>query len=498
MPLTTQLERATRFEALHARPGAFVIPNPWDAGSARLLEGLGFEALATTSSGFAYAIGRLDGNVTLEETVEHCRALSEATTVPVSADLENGFADDPTTAAQTIARVAEAGVVGGSIEDYTGDDAKPIYDFTLAVERVQAAAEAARSLDFPFMLTARAEGLLRGEGDLDEILRRLEAYEAAGAHVLYAPALTTLDEVRAVTGAVTNPVNVLAPMIRVTRLGYWQESIDTNIRSAEAALADEAAPEALHAMDYMIYGYLQTGQDAAAREVVEQMNAVRAAVDADSGYGVAGFYAIASIQARYALERADWEGAANLDVLRTATPFIDAIVYFARAMGAARSGNPARAREDVAQLARARDALGGNSYWATQVDIQREVAEAWIAFADGDTDNALAAMRRAADREDLTGKSALSPGPVAPARELLGQMLLEAGRHDAALEAFEATTVKEPGRFRGIYGAARAAERLGNRAVAERYYTTLLQVADRADDDGRPELAQARAFIAGH
>lgn len=214
MPLTTQLERATRFEALHARPGAFVIPNPWDAGSARLLEGLGFEALATTSSGFAYAIGRLDGNVTLEETVEHCRALSEATTVPVSADLENGFADDPTTAAQTIARVAEAGVVGGSIEDYTGDDAKPIYDFTLAVERVQAAAEAARSLDFPFMLTARAEGLLRGEGDLDEILRRLEAYEAAGAHVLYAPALTTLDEVRAVTGAVTNPVNVLAPMIR--------------------------------------------------------------------------------------------------------------------------------------------------------------------------------------------------------------------------------------------------------------------------------------------
>ena len=288
------------------------------------------------------------------------------------------------------------------------------------------------------------------------------------------------------------------PSHTFTRLGYWQESIDTNIRSAEAALADEAAPEALHAMDYMIYGYLQTGQDAAAREVVEQMNAVRAAVDADSGYGVAGFYAIASIQARYALERADWEGAANLDVLRTATPFIDAIVYFARAMGAARSGNPARAREDVAQLARARDALGGNSYWATQVDIQREVAEAWIAFADGDTDNALAAMRRAADREDLTGKSALSPGPVAPARELLGQMLLEAGRHDAALEAFEATTVKEPGRFRGIYGAARAAERLGNRAVAERYYTTLLQVADRADDDGRPELAQARAFIAGH
>ena len=288
------------------------------------------------------------------------------------------------------------------------------------------------------------------------------------------------------------------PSHTFTRLGYWQESIDTNIKSAAASVAAGSPPEALHAMDYMVYGYLQTGQDRAAREVVDRMNEIRAGVDAGSGYGVAGFYAVAAIQARYTLERADWAAAAGLDELRTRTPFIDAIVYFARAMGAARNGDPAAAREDVARLERARDALGGNSYWATQVDIQRETAAAWIAFAEGNVDDALATMRRAADREDQTEKSAISPGPVAPARELLGQMLLEAGRPEAALEAFEATTVKEPGRFRGLYGAARAAELSGNRELAARYYTSLLEVTERADAGSRPELAEARAFLTGN
>ncbi len=212
--MTTQLDKARQFQALHERAGAFVIPNPWDAGSARLLAGLGFEALATTSSGFANAHGRVDGEMTLEEKIAHCRILCSATALPVSADLENCFADDPQTAAKTIARVAQTGVVGGSIEDYTGDASKPIYDFTLAVERVQAAAETAKSLDFPFTLTARAENLLRGWKDLDETIRRLQAFEAAGADVLYAPALKSLDEVRAVTGALSKPVNVLAPMLR--------------------------------------------------------------------------------------------------------------------------------------------------------------------------------------------------------------------------------------------------------------------------------------------
>jgi 2-methylisocitrate lyase-like PEP mutase family enzyme len=212
--IMTQQERAERFKALHEREGAFVIPNPWDSGSARLLAGLGFEALATTSAGFAHSLGRLDGQVSRDEAIEHCRTLCAAVELPVSADLENCFAHDPAAAAATIVMGAEAGLVGGSIEDYTGDPSNPIYDFNLAVERVHAAAEAAHLLALPFTLTARAENLLHGRADLDDTIRRLQAFEAAGADVLYAPGLTTLDEVRLVTGALSKPVNVLAPLLR--------------------------------------------------------------------------------------------------------------------------------------------------------------------------------------------------------------------------------------------------------------------------------------------
>lgn len=212
--MATQIERAVRFKALHAREGAFVIPNPWDTGAARMLAGLGFEALATTSAGFANSLGRLDGHVKLDEMIEHCRSLCAATDLPVSADLENCYAHDPEKAAATILLAAQAGLVGGSIEDYSGDPAKPIYAFELAVERVHAAAEAARSLEFPFTLTARAENLLRGRHDLDDTIRRLQAFEAAGADVLYAPALTTLDEVQMLTSALSKPVNVLAPPLK--------------------------------------------------------------------------------------------------------------------------------------------------------------------------------------------------------------------------------------------------------------------------------------------
>src|SRR5471030_1609452 len=207
--MATQAERAEKFRALHAREGAFIIPNPWDAGSARLLAALGFEALATTSAGYAFSIGRLDGMVTLAPMIAHCRALCAATDLPVNADLENCFADDPKQAANTILLAAEAGVVGGSIEDYSNDVSKQIYDFGLAVERVHAAVEAARSLGFPFTLTARAENLLHGRRDLDDTIRRLQAFEKAGADVLYAPGLTTLDQVREVTRAVGKPVNVV-------------------------------------------------------------------------------------------------------------------------------------------------------------------------------------------------------------------------------------------------------------------------------------------------
>jgi 2-methylisocitrate lyase-like PEP mutase family enzyme len=244
--MATQAEKAEKFRALHAREGAFIIPNPWDAGSARLLAALGFEALATTSAGYAFSIGRLDGMVTLAPMIAHCRALCAATDLPVSADLENCFADDPNEAANTILLAAEAGVVGASIEDYSNDDSKPIYDFGLAVERVHAAVEAARSLGFPFTLTARAENLLRGRPDLDDTIRRLQAFEKAGADVLYAPALTTLEQVRAVTGAVSKPVNVLAPALKGVTLAQLAEAGAKRI-SIGGALARAAIAALLRA-----------------------------------------------------------------------------------------------------------------------------------------------------------------------------------------------------------------------------------------------------------
>lgn len=241
--MIAQREKAERFRALHEAPGAFVIPNPWDAGSARLLEGLGFLALATTSSGFAQSLGRLDGSVTLEEKLAHCRALSAATAIPVSADLENGFADEPAAVARTIVQAAEAGVVGGSIEDWSGSQ---IYDFEFAVERVRAAAEAAHSLPFPFTLTARAENLLRGKHDLGDTIRRLEAYAGAGADVLYAPGLKTLDELREVCRSVDKPVNVLAPFFSGTTLDAFAAAGAKRV-SIGGALADAAIGATLRA-----------------------------------------------------------------------------------------------------------------------------------------------------------------------------------------------------------------------------------------------------------
>jgi 2-methylisocitrate lyase-like PEP mutase family enzyme len=203
----TQHEKGERFRALHEGE-AFVIPNPWDAGAARVLEALGFQALATTSSGFAFTLGRPDGAATLDEVVAHTRALAAATALPVSVDLENGYGPDPRDAAAAIERVAEAGAVGGSIEDYDRDGG--LYEADHAAERIAAAAEAARRLPFPFTLTARAENHIRGNPDLDDTIARLRAYERAGADVLFAPGLRTADEVRAVCDAVRRPVNVLA------------------------------------------------------------------------------------------------------------------------------------------------------------------------------------------------------------------------------------------------------------------------------------------------
>jgi len=204
--MTTQQEKAEAFRALHSQ--AFVIPNPWDAGSARVLAALGFKALATTSSGFAFTLGRLDGGVTLDEVLEHAAALDNATDLPLSVDLENGFGAAPADVAVAIARIAETGAVGASIEDY--DPHGYLYERALAVDRIGAAADAASALDFPFTLTARAENHIRGNPDLDDTIARLQAFDAAGADVLYAPGLASVEEISAVCQAVSKPVNVLA------------------------------------------------------------------------------------------------------------------------------------------------------------------------------------------------------------------------------------------------------------------------------------------------
>jgi len=209
--MPTHAEKAAAFRALHERPGAFIIPNPWDAGTAKLLASLGFEALATTSLGLSNSLGRPDGAgvVSREEVLDNCRVIAAATDLPVNADLENGYADEPRAAAEMIRLASEAGIVGGSIEDATGDPQNPIYDFALAVERVQAAVEVGRSLPVPFVLTARAENLLHGRLDLDDTIRRLQAFERAGADVLYAPGLRDIPTIRAVVRAVGKPLNVV-------------------------------------------------------------------------------------------------------------------------------------------------------------------------------------------------------------------------------------------------------------------------------------------------
>lgn len=207
--MTTQADRVAAFRKLHERPGSFVIPNPWDIGSARLLADLGFEALATTSAGFAWTIGKPDGGITRDEALTHSAAIVAATPLPVNADLENCFAHDPAGVAETIRLAGATGLAGASIEDASGDAGKPVYDFDHAVERVRAGVAANRALPVPMLITARAENFLHGRKDLAETIARLKAFEAAGADVLYAPGIGTVDEIRAIASAVSKPINVL-------------------------------------------------------------------------------------------------------------------------------------------------------------------------------------------------------------------------------------------------------------------------------------------------
>jgi hypothetical protein len=287
------------------------------------------------------------------------------------------------------------------------------------------------------------------------------------------------------------------PSHTFTRVGLWQESIESNLASARAARENNSAAEELHALDYQAYAYLQTGQDGAVRRILAGLPSITARIDmqgtASAAPPIAGIYAAAAIPARYALERGEWADAARLPVNRSAAPYADALTYFARALGAARSGQPDAADSDLDSLAAIRRALTGDqAVWAAEVEIAERSARAWQQFARGHRPAAIAELRAVADMQDATEKSAISPGPLAPSRELLAEMLLDAGRTGEALLEFEAVLTNERRRFRSIAGAAAAAELVGDAQTASAYHVALVEVAERGDRPGREPLELAR------
>jgi hypothetical protein len=286
-----------------------------------------------------------------------------------------------------------------------------------------------------------------------------------------------------------------------TRMGYWQESIDSNIAAAAAARRDGETAEELHASDYEVYAYLQTGQDEAARRIMKSLPEIASRFDPQAvmsgAAGPAVGFALAAIPARYALERQDWKQAAQLALRETAFPYTEAMTWFARGIGAARLGQAPAAYESAAALQRLRERLlkTNETYWAQQVEIQELEVGAWGALAAGKKEEALRQIQLAAESEDATEKSAVTPGPLAPAREMLGGILLEMNEPAQASEEFEATLKKEPGRFRALYGAAHAAQLSGNRDASRRYFRELLKVCEHADKPGRAEILEAQRAI---
>jgi len=292
------------------------------------------------------------------------------------------------------------------------------------------------------------------------------------------------------------------PSHTFTRTGYWQDSIDSNVSAAAAAKRENQTPEELHASDYEIYAYLQTGQDEAARRLLGSLPEIASRFDSKAVIGgaggpSAGYFALAAIPARYALERQDWKQAAQLMPRETPFPYTEAMTWFARGLGAARLGHAPTAYESVAALKQIRERLSkaGENYWAQQVEIQELAAEAWAALAEGKKEEGLRQMKLAAELEDGTDKSAISPGPLAPARELLGEMLLQMNEPGEALLQFEATLKKEPGRFRSLNGAARAAQLSGHSEASRMHFRELLKVCERADKPGRAEIIEANRAV---
>jgi tetratricopeptide (TPR) repeat protein len=295
------------------------------------------------------------------------------------------------------------------------------------------------------------------------------------------------------------------PSHTFTRAGYWQDSIESNRAAAAAARRVGQTAEELHASDYQMYAYLQTGQDEDARKVLASLPEVKSRFDpkllvSGAAPPAAGYFALAAIPARYALERRDWKAAAALEADTTPFPYIDALTWFARGLGAARSSDLAVANASLQALENSRKQLEGmnEGYWAEQVEIQRLEVDAWARLAAGQKETALATMKSAVQRESGTEKSAITPGPLAPARELLGEMLLELNEPSAALAEFEAGLMTEPNRFRTLYGAATAARLGGKDELSRKYFGELLKVCEKADQPGRPEILEAKRALSGN
>ncbi len=339
---------------------------------------------------------------------------------------------------------------------------------------------------------------------LEPLYKRMPNHPGLAHYIIHAydvPALAAkaLPAARAYADIAPSVPHALhMPSHTFTRVGEWQESVDTNIRSAgEADKSGGGLGEGLHARDYMTYAYLQMGMDQQAKAVVDHAAMVAeqsAAAPPAAGAGGANTFALAAMPARYAMERGQWAEAMMLKPLPAPnTPYTEAITHFARAVGAARAGKPAEAAADIARLAalRDREIEMKDAYWTEQVDIQRRGAEAWVMFAEGKKAEAISAMAAVADSEDKTDKSAVTPGPLAPAREMYGFMLLEAGRAKEALVAFEAVTKKEPNRFLALYGAGKAAEATKQPSKAKGYYKQIVEICKDAGPE-RPELQYAR------